>query len=269
MLNGVIDISHYQEKVDFAAAKQAGILAVIHKATEGTGYVDQAFAAHTAASKDAGLLIGAYHYGTSGDGARQADAFLKVTRGVTGLLVLDWEHPSMTKNEAVKFVSRIHDQTGRWPGLYSFGPFLRQYVGSEKDPVLLNCWLWCARYGGYPSWPKTTWPTLTMWQYTNGKVGNGTDPTSTPGIGNCDRNIFYGTENDLRSLFTHSSPAPMAFQPDEAQQNAFSDMLGIGVYSEETPRTQDNYEWAVRLKRLFQAGDKRWLRLDGTNKPIA
>jgi hypothetical protein len=43
-LNVVIDISHYNRDVDFAAAKQAGILGVIHKATQGSGGVDPTYA---------------------------------------------------------------------------------------------------------------------------------------------------------------------------------------------------------------------------------
>ena len=39
-LNAVIDISHYNRDPDFTAARQGGIVGVIHKATQGADGVD-------------------------------------------------------------------------------------------------------------------------------------------------------------------------------------------------------------------------------------
>jgi len=68
---------------------------------------------------------------------------------------------------------------------------------------------------------------------------------------------------------------PLVFQPSPEQEAAFSDMIGISVYTAETPdnpgtpKNQHRYELAVLLKRVFRAGDKRWLRLDVTDEPTA
>lgn len=68
------------------------------------------------------------------------------------------------------------------------------------------------------------------------------------------------------------SSAPDTFTPSADQAAAFQDMIGIGVYiaptptNPGTPRTQERFEQAVMLKRLFRAGDARWLRLDGANR---
>lgn len=67
----------------------------------------------------------------------------------------------------------------------------------------------------------------------------------------------------IRSLL--SLPPHMPFTPTNEQQNAFRDMQGIGVFNEYTPKTQERYELALILKRMFHAGDKRWVRLDGSN----
>ena len=40
LLNAVIDLSHHNTVTSFQDAKAAGILGVIHKATEGTIFVD-------------------------------------------------------------------------------------------------------------------------------------------------------------------------------------------------------------------------------------
>jgi hypothetical protein len=66
-------------------------------------------------------------------------------------------------------------------------------------------------------------------------------------------------------------PKPMAYAPTEFEQSCFQDMIGIGVYKAPsgtdtgTPKTKERYELAVILKRLFQHGDTRWTRLDGSN----
>lgn len=59
---------------------------------------------------------------------------------------------------------------------------------------------------------------------------------------------------------------PDAFTPSDAQAKAFSDMIGQGVFTTGTPKTQDRYELAIILKRTLHAGDARWLRLDGSNR---
>jgi lysozyme len=46
-LNAVIDISHYNRDPDFTAARQGGIVGVIHKATQGADGVDPTYAATT------------------------------------------------------------------------------------------------------------------------------------------------------------------------------------------------------------------------------
>lgn len=92
------------------------------KATQGMGYKDPTFEAHTRMAQDAGFKVGAYHFGTAGDGAAQADHLIEVA-GEGTLLVLDYEdNPQggdMSLQEAEQFVSRIHAVTGRYPGLYS------------------------------------------------------------------------------------------------------------------------------------------------------
>src|SRR6266542_388983 len=121
-INAVIDLSRNDLRVDFAAAAAADIVGVIHKATEGVGYVDPVYAKREPEAREAGLLWGAYHFGTGrGGGADQADYFLGKVGGSTDtLLVLDLEEnpsgPTMSLDQAREFVTRVHTRTGRWPG---------------------------------------------------------------------------------------------------------------------------------------------------------
>lgn len=150
-VNLVVDICHYNGTVDLSAAAAAGILGVIHKATQGMRYQDPLYASNCSKAPQAGLLWGACHSGDGSDGAEQADAFLAFVKPTnTTLLILDFEAnpqgPSMNLEEARVFITYVRSATGRWPGLYA-GYYLKQLIGTQKDPVLSNCWLWLSQYG--------------------------------------------------------------------------------------------------------------------------
>jgi len=204
--DAVIDLSHFNQNLDFDKAKSDQIYGVFHKATQGTSFLDPTYQSHCAAATKAGLLWGAYHFGTGADGLEQADFFLqKVQPGPQSLLVLDLEAnpqgPSMTMEEARAFVTHVQAVTGRWPGLYA-GAYLKELLGVAKDPVLVNCWFWLSQYGPTPVVPPN-WKTWTMWQYTDGAAGPGACPVD--GIGRCDRSKFNGSEADLVAFWNSAA----------------------------------------------------------------
>jgi lysozyme len=201
-LNAVVDLSHHNGDVDFVKLKGAGILGVIHKATQGLGGVDPTFADHRAQAQNAGLLWGAYHFGTDADGVQQAVQFLETVGDPTSTLIaLDFESnptgPSMSLEEARAFVTHIHDATGRYPGLYS-GHYIKNLLGSNTDAVLANCWFWLAQYGPTAVVPAN-WTDWTLWQYTDGALGP--EPREVPGVGRFDRDLFNGSADDLRTFW--------------------------------------------------------------------
>jgi len=199
----VIDISHHNGKsLDFRRARADGIIGVIHKASQGTSGRDPMYAVNRAKAREAGLLWGAYHFATGSDGARQAANFLDAVGDARDvLLALDLElnpaGPSMDLAGAHAFVVHVFERTGRFPGLYS-GHSIKELLGSRKDPILANCWLWLAQYGPRAVVPRN-WPTWTLWQHTDGQVGG--EPKSVQGIGPCDRSRFKGSEANLRKLW--------------------------------------------------------------------
>ncbi len=197
MTDAIIDLSHFNSNPNFTFAREAGILGVIHKATQGTTFIDQAYRVNRDAALAAGLLWGAYHFGDGTDGAAQADFFLDSTGpSRPGILVLDFEaNPegsAMTVDQARAFVTRVQAITGRWPGLYG-GEYMKQVLTDAKDPVLRNCWLWLAQYGEAAVVPAN-WTAWTLWQYTGS--------ATVAGIGKCDRSRFNGNEADLETFFT-------------------------------------------------------------------
>ena len=201
--NAVVDISHHNNNVNFKRAKEeGGILGVIHKASQGQSNVDPTYRTRRTRAAKEDLLWGAYHFGTGSDGLKQAQNFLKVVGDDPGtLLVLDFEPnptgPSMSLEEARAFVTHVQAVTGRFPGLYS-GHFIKDLLGTRTDPVLSNCWFWLAQYGPTAVVPPN-WPTWTLWQYTDGRIGG--DPKVVDGIGPCDRSRFNGPEATLRKLW--------------------------------------------------------------------
>ena len=202
-LNAIVDLSHQNGTVNLSAAKNDGILGVIHKATQGTQFSDPMYQTNKAQALAAGMLWGAYCFGASADGVEQADFFLTTVQPDSKtLLVLDFEAykagSSMELAEAQSFVSYIQQETGRWPGLYA-GQYLKELLGSEPDAILSNCWLWLAQYGPTAVVPPG-WEAWTMWQYTDGAAGP--EPHQVAGVGHCDRDLFNGTAAELTAFWT-------------------------------------------------------------------
>jgi lysozyme len=202
-INVVVDISHHNGNIDLTKAHAAGIVGVIHKATQGTTMTDNMYQQNRQKAQAAGLLWGAYHFASAGDGAAQADFFLSKTNpDDKTLLVLDFEpngNSTMTLAQAKAFVTRIQQVTGKFPGFYSGSLIKQQLGGKPADPLLSQCFLWLAQYGPAPTNIPATWPTWTMWQYTDGNMGP--QPHSVDGIGNCDRDQFNGSLEALQQLW--------------------------------------------------------------------
>jgi lysozyme len=204
MLNVVVDLSHFNTVTSFPAANGEGILGVIHKATEGRNFVDPNYDERRPQALVAGLLWGAYHFGTHGDVEGQVNHFLEVVNPEPDtLLVLDFEpNPhaaTMTLAEAEEFVQRVQERIGRFPGLYSGEFFLGQELGDNTTTVLKNCFLWIAKFSADLPKVPPAFQTFTLLQYTNG--AKGPHPHRVSGIGRCDRDKFNGDEAGLRRLW--------------------------------------------------------------------
>jgi GH25 family lysozyme M1 (1,4-beta-N-acetylmuramidase) len=210
MINVVVDISHHNGgQINFNKVKDGGILGVIHKATQGQSGRDPNYRINRARAKNAGLWWGAYHFGTGGDGIKQAQNFLDAVGDTSDtLLVLDFESnrtgPSMDLIEARAFVSHIAAETGRHPGFYS-GHYIKSLLGSQSDSILAQCWFWLAQYGPTPVAPRN-WETWTLWQYTDGAFGS--EPHTVAGVGRCDRNRFNGDVAQLVKLWFGEKERP-------------------------------------------------------------
>lgn len=202
MIDAVLDLSHHNTPRDWAAIARSGVLGVLHKASQGIGYVDNMARLRRSQAAAAGLRWGAYHFGTGHDATAQADAFLKAVGNTAGvLLALDYEpNPTgtrMTLEQARTFVTRIHAVTGRWPLFYAMDSEVKDIRWTGADDPLRQCPLWVARYGDALTTPGPigAWPYWTLWQYT--QTGH------VPGVdGSVDRSRFNGTWDNLNRLWS-------------------------------------------------------------------
>jgi lysozyme len=219
-LDAVIDISHNVGVSDFNLVRKSNILAVIHKATEGGDWLDPSYSERRARAESAGLLWGAYHFGTRQySGTRQAQSFLSVVQPTPRTLIaLDFEYNdpnprnTMTLAQAEEFVRVVQQATGRLPMVYTHarwangeksgrrGLRLKEPVGPNS--ILARCDLWLADHREEPevpyAWANRGWK---LWQYladeSESNAAYGTVSRAVPGVTHCDRNLFAGDSTDL------------------------------------------------------------------------
>jgi lysozyme len=201
-LDAVVDLSAHSTVSDFRLIRASGILAVIHKASEGDFYADPACADRRPQAEAAGLLWGAYHFG-KGDspGEQQAAFFLDATQpGPKTLLALDFEpnegdpSNSMTLDQAEAFVQAVAGATGRLPIVYVHPTWANGRI--MPDSILARCGLWVVDYHESPeipiAWTTSGWR---LWQYGSdsyaGRRVHGRS-RSVQGLDRCDRNLFNG-----------------------------------------------------------------------------
>ncbi len=214
-VDAVIDISHMTTVSDFSLArKRSKILGVIHKASEGGDWRDPLYAKRRQQAEEAGMLWGAYHFGTrQHSGVDQALMFLATARpGRATLMALDLEfndqNPANTMklHQAEDFVRTVHEATGRYPLIYTTAAWAdgapagghHHTLGGHitERSILAHCPLWLADYRTEPqlpiAWKGKGWH---FWQYagdTEDCGPRGKRVRSVSGVERCDRNLFRG-----------------------------------------------------------------------------
>ena len=205
MTRTVIDVSHWEDPIDFEKVAADGIVAVIAKATQGAAGIDKTYAKYQKAAAPYKFLWGSYHFGTGSEVDAQVEHYLRTTKPSDPELVcLDFEPnpsgPTMTLDQARDFVVLFQDQTGRYPVLYG-GYWLKESLNGKADDILIKCPLWLAQYGPKAVLP-VGWKEYALWQYTDGH--DGPPPHAVSGIGPCDRSQFRGTIDQLRKRWPFS-----------------------------------------------------------------
>ena len=187
----IVDLSHDDRLPSggFAALKDAGIVGVILKATQGSTFIDPMYASrYSRALTVFGTgCVHSYHFLDGSDPGMQVNHFVEVTAGKPGRW-LDYEQYPKSQCSQDQFLSAVrtlHAKQQKWPGVY----------GSDKDLLgaaldaghCSHCGKWIARDDTEPS---HHWD---IWQYVAGE---------TKQIALCgqyyDLNVFNGSADECR-----------------------------------------------------------------------
>jgi lysozyme len=199
-----IDVSHYQQAVNWPAVAASGIHFCFIKATDGGSFVDPNFTYNWQAAGQAGLMRSAYHFFRPAvPVTMQANLFLRtVSRLEGGDLppVLDLEAPEQwasipVLNRAALAVSWLEAvESGLYlrPIVYLSPAFMTEVL--QNSDALAPYPLWLAQYTSAPapSIPKP-WTKWAFWQHTQ----QGTSPGISAPV---DQNRFNGTLDDLKAM---------------------------------------------------------------------
>jgi GH25 family lysozyme M1 (1,4-beta-N-acetylmuramidase) len=166
----VIDLSHWNPTPDWVTLKTNGTIGVIHKATEGTTYLDDQLFSRAADAMAAGLCWSTYHFLKHGSAALQMAFYLNTIQPRQGERVcIDFEDADCTLDDLHKAVQYVFDVRPDLQVTVYSGHLIKEQLDEEHDPLLAKTALWIAQYtkAASPSWPQTTWPQWSLWQYTD------------------------------------------------------------------------------------------------------
>ncbi len=166
-----IDVSHWQNTIDWSQVAAAGKRFAFMKASEGTTLADATYAANRAQAKAFGMYVGAYHFArpdrTPGDAVAEADYFLAMSQLAAGDLVpvLDLEDAGglspVELQEWVKgYLGRIYERTGAHGMIYASPTFWQNAMGDTTWFATNGygmIWVahWTSGSGADPSRPRT------------------------------------------------------------------------------------------------------------------
>ena len=208
----VVDINHadasreedgkHVDLIDWEKVKEAGILGIIHKATEGSHFIDPMYHERERKARAHGLLWGAYHFMRPGDVGDQVSKFISVVGKIPASgppftrYVLDYEDEKLALWQAERWLELIHTVTGQRAWLYG-GGLLKEQLERRHHNALSQFPLWLAEYGPVAKVPPL-WPKYVLWQRTGDGIGPGIH--DVPGIGRKqDINYFDGTDEELEA----------------------------------------------------------------------
>ena len=221
---------------------------IILKATEGAGYVDPTCDTKYQLNKQAGKLLGVYHFARPdlNDALSEARFFVENIRGYLNeaLLALDWEQPGTQNNVAwaKTWLDEVYRLTGVKPLIYMSASVVNAYDWSVVADADYGLWI-----AGYPdlrsSWDLPNfcystgaWKFYALWQFTNSH-------------GSLDRDVFNGDAKAWR-LYAKVYEKQQEM-PEKAELLVERELVEIPA-----PKTDDSVEVKVKSKTKTKAATK-------------
>ncbi len=195
-----VDVSAYQEKIDWNVLASQDISFAYIKATEGSGYQDPKFDYNFKNAMKTDLRVGAYHFFSyDSSGKTQAENFIKTVPKNDDMLppMVDVEFYSDYESnppdsegvyeQLSVFIKEIENYYGKRPVIYANDRSYALYIENKFD----DCDLWiCSTQKNPRSTIGRDW---TFWQYSITGVLEG---YGKPGE-HIDMDVFYGTKEQF------------------------------------------------------------------------
>lgn len=203
-----VDVASYQKSL--TPSKMTTTDFIIVKFTQGVDYLNQYAAAQYGAARDAGKLLGAYHYAEGGNAVNEARYFIEKLGDRVGecILALDWEgvqNPTFGSGKDVTWCLTWLNEVYRLTGVRAFVYMSKSVCRRFKWARVAEYYpLWCAQYASnsrtdYQNSPWTdsygwgAWSKDTIRQYSSrGNIAGY--------AANIDINMAYLTADEWRAM---------------------------------------------------------------------
>jgi len=206
-----IDVSFYQENVDWAKVKGAGYKFAIARVSDGIHYPDDKFQKNWAGIQQQGLIRGAYQFFRPAQNVTtQADMMVSAVGklgdgdlpAVIDVESADGQSSAVIVGKIKTWLSVVEKGTGKKPIIYAAMGFWDTLSGTAE---LKAYDLWVANYGVSCPHLPATWNGWKLWQYT--------DSGAVPGVlGGVDTNRFNGTFEQLVAYAGQTAAATKAME---------------------------------------------------------
>lgn len=284
MIYGV-DISNWQQGVNYGALKRNGISFAIIKSSEGTGYRDPLFRTHLDGCVAAGMVVAAYHYVRGSD----ADGQFRLIQSIVPKhvpVILDVEDGAGTMESIRRLIDLLLINGYKSPLIY----FPQWYWNKIGRPSLHglppNWWSWYPDNNGQGRTLEEGINMVPQWVW----GGFGGLPvqiiqfTSTGRVegygGNLDLNAYRGTVEDLKALFGSSNAGGgggsmegddfLMGLPQWQQERIFDRILRMSMGKAGENFHGEQFEWqAHQFADLSNKSNVLLAKLDGLIAAVA
>lgn len=232
-----IDISHWQNFPDFEEVAAAGVKGMIHKATEGTSYIDPNRAENCSNAIAAGIAVATYFWIKPGDGRAQAEFYLSVVDPVKGeRVVIDFEEAGCSLSTLKDAVQALLDYKHELRITVYSGHLIKELLDDCDDFLAEHTDLWLAQYTDDEddiTWEEDTWPQWTLWQYSETGVIPGIDGSYV------DLNQYNGTDDEFLEWISSEKKPPKPEpepEPEPPAPPTIDRVVGVAIYAPEDVR---------------------------------